>query len=242
MKTLFSIILTILLFNSTFAQFEIYHDDVLVNNNDIFTSNSLEYPNNDFKCTITNPNDFLIRYRISVENLVNNDGGSVTVCLGTNCYTNSISVGDVFPEDGYESLDASSSTEEDGIHITFNNSGNGNYPVDFVFRLFEVDEFYEELGPGITFTYRYDPDSTTGYADQELKGVKVFPTFSNTSVKVDSSVKISSKVFDLQGRLLIELPYNDFAVIDISQLSPQTYFLVCEDIDGRKFSQKIVKL
>ncbi|MDP0995690.1 hypothetical protein, partial [Klebsiella pneumoniae] len=77
------------------------------------------------------------------------------------------------------------------------NEGDGtNYPMDFVWRFFQVDENDNEIGESITYTYRFDPNLSVSDIENNL-GVNLQNTIAENYLKIESVNPLGFEIFSL---------------------------------------------
>ncbi len=222
------------------AQFTMVANGAEVNDNDIFTFAANEQ---ELSVKITNNSDISQQYVFEVMELTNTDGSGFQICISS-CYMD-IAVGDVYPprNEAPLTLDSGATTADNLIHFLNTNAGDGtNYPMDYVFRLYEVDADGEMLGTPLNFTYRYDP-TISGIDDNTIPGVKVSQLWDEHSIIINAPVTLTSAaVFDVQGRLVINQALDSNSCeLNLSRLNGQVFVLVCTDDKGNTFTQKVIK-
>lgn len=222
-----------------YSQFDVKNSGNLISSGHVFNFTSNVYPSCKLNLQLTNTSSSNHEYLIKVENLINNDGSMFQICLNV-CYSG-IQIGDTYPNrnDGILSLNAGASTSTDGIYLMNVDNVGTIFPMDYVFKIYETDGFGGELGTPFYFTYRYDPNTASVSSLKEK--TMVSPTLATDVVNVISDVKIKTTLMDMQGRLLQTNDAVINPVINVAELVPQTYLLICEDEQGNQFTQKIVK-
>jgi|JI9StandDraft_1071089.scaffolds.fasta_scaffold135655_2 hypothetical protein len=220
------------------AQFTITHNTETYSNGVILTTNSLTAPDNEIGFYLNNTSEEIIKYKIASTQLVNNNGSTMQVCIGVACYPPGVTLGEVFPPSSPVSVEPS---ENSYIHLISSNAGTGSFPVDFVFKIYLLDDNNVETGTPFYFTYRYDPNAIS-IADTFAQSTSVFPTYSSDFIHVQAQERVQSSVFDLQGRMLLSHSFQSNPIIDLSSLANQVYILVVENEKGEKFTQKVFKI
>ncbi len=218
-----------------YSQFTVTHDTETYQSNVVLITSSLESPGNEIGFNVNNISGSLMKFKIATVELINNDGTTMQVCIGTNCYAPGVTVGEVFPSGNPASIAVGGYSY---VHLVSTNSGIATGPVDFKFKIYQVNDLNQEIGTPFFFTYRYDATAGTN----ELKNnSNVYPTLATDVVYVTSDVKLKTTLMDMQGRWLQTNDAVINPVINVAELAPQTYLLICEDEHGNQFTQKIVK-
>ncbi len=222
-----------------FSQFSVTHNSETYTSGIVLTTNSIVAPGNEIGFDVNNLSTGIFKFRVAAVELVNNDGSTMQVCIGTACYAPGVTVGEVFPSGANPiSIPVGGFSY---IHLISENVGIVAGPVDFKFKIYQVNDFNSEVGTPFYFTYRYDP-SAMSMEDQQLNKVLMYPSLASDYVHIQAENEVKISIFDLQGRRLIYQDFQTNPTLDVSALIPQTYVLVAEDREGRQSSQKIIKM
>ncbi|MCC7520127.1 MAG: T9SS type A sorting domain-containing protein [Flavobacteriaceae bacterium] len=227
----------------TQAQFTIQSGSTVITSGHVFTYNTIDYPASKLALTITNNSTETKQYLIKVEDLINTTGDVFQVCINV-CYID-IEIGNTYPlrSDNVDViLTAGASTANNQIYLLNMDTGNGTFPMDHVFRIYEVDSEGNEIGTPFFFTYRYDPGAIISIEESFNHSTSVFPTYSHDLIYVQAQERVKSSVFDLQGRMLLSNSFQSDPTIDLSSFANQVYILVVENEKGEKFTQKVFKI
>ena len=183
-----------------------------------------------------------IDVRVKVEQITNTDGDEFQFCFATLCIF-SIEEGAVYPEQGGPVTIPAGGTNVEFDKFQNENAGDGeNYPLDYVFKFFQVDENDEEIGESITFTYRFDPNLSTIDHSLNAMGVTLKNTIGNNSIWFDSTASVNYQMFDLNGRSIQSQFFAEGShQVGISQLKAGLYLLKFTDNQGRTATAKFVK-
>ena len=191
---------------------------------------------------ITNTSGGTIDMRLEYVSMTNGDGTGTWLCVfGTCLAPGGISVGDVFPYAGtnsFTTIDAGVTTNyEDHFYNTY---GEGStFPLDYVFRFFEVDAVGNEIGDSITFTYRYD--GTASVEDKNEISFSLFPTLATDFVNLTVAEKVSAQLINTQGQIIKQYKFEAGTnKIDVSFLSKQLYYIVLANNTGKRSLSKII--
>lgn len=196
----------------------------------------------DLSFDITNTSSETIDMRLEYVSMTNGDGTGTYLCVFGSCLApGGIDVGDVFPTAGtntYTTIEAGV-TADYGDHF-YNTYGDGtNFPLDYVFRFFQVDAAGDEIGDSITFTYRYD--GTASLEDKMELTHLIYPTISSDFVNLQVQDHVTGQLLNTQGQLIQEYNFDSGTnVIDVSMLSKQLYYLVLTNRNAQRAISKII--
>jgi hypothetical protein len=191
--------------------------------------------------SIENSSSDPINVKIKVEEITNTDGSEVQFCIGGNCLVQ-IDEGTIYPISGNPiEVAAGGNTMQQFDHFQNDNAGDGsNYPMDYVFKFFQVDEDDNEIGNPITFTYRFDPNLSVSGFENNL-GVTLQNTLAIDLLTVRSMKSLNFEILNINGQLM------DFSRIDsginnlnVSNFNPGVYFIRFADENGNTTTMKFV--
>ncbi len=221
------------------AQFTVAtHDGTPINDGDVFTFSELG-TDADLSFDVTNTSSSVIDMRLEYVNMTNGDGSGTNLCVFGSCLPPGvIHVGDVFPSGGTNTFTQIDPGETGSYSDHFFNTDPGdgtNYPIDYVFRFFEVDG----SGTPITFTYRYD--GTISVEDMAQIAFKLYPTISSDFVNLEVNETVSARLLNTQGQLIKQYSFKSGThAIDIRSFSKQMYYLVLTNKKGHKSLSRII--
>ncbi len=233
------ILITILLLSYLgFAQFTVATSDgAPINDGDVFTFNTTNYPHNSIEFVVTNPTNQDMDVVIFVESITNTNGSGMEICFGL-CYSG-VSTHTSYPTDSPYHLAANSSSEPYGNHI-LNNATNGSLVLEYVLKFTQVDGNGNQIGTPVTITYRYD--QTASVNDNTLNDVKVFPTIvKNKIINIDTNQDLSVSFVDIQGKTVKEIKATvGLNQVDVSALNTGNYFILLSNNEGKEYFKKII--
>lgn len=175
-------------------------DGTPINEGDLFTYSTLTYPQASMDFHIHNNASTPTLVKVKSVSITNADGSGLELCVGPVCLS-SIHAGSSYPSSAV-SIPANSVNTTN--HVYNLDGGDGeNYPMDYVFKVYQLNSSGAEVGNSITFTYRYQPN---------LK-VNAFESLSNAGLSIDSNVISTAlsyqatesgtiTIFDLNGKLV----------------------------------------
>lgn len=229
--------LIILLSITTYSQFTLATDDgTPINDNDVFTFNSIAYPYANLEFVVTNTAGNAIDVVITVETVTNTNGSLMELCFGL-CYTGIVQ-GNSYPDTPYH-LEAGASSEPHGNH--FLNTADGSQVITYLFRFHEVDGSGNEIGTPLRVTYTYDPNAAV-VGDFNQVNFDVFPTLVNNGlIKINTNEDLILTFIDSLGRIVKQenISANTNA-LDISDLNSQIYYIKAQNNQGLKTIKKII--
>jgi hypothetical protein len=193
------------LFVTTFtnAQFTVTdYDGVQILDGDIRGFNSTVASDATLYFWINNlsPDDDIF-IKIKLESITNSDGSSFQFCFGTLCIFD-VDEGQTYPTSGIPETIPAGGTNPQFDKFQNENEGNGSdYPIDYVWKFFQVDGDGNEIGESMTFTYRFDPNLSALDFDNNL-GVTLQSTIVNDFIEVKSVNQVNFEIFSLNGALI----------------------------------------
>ncbi len=246
MKNIYLTISLILLSIVTIqAQFTVAtHDGDPITDGSIFTFSALGEEHAALGLVITNTSTGIIDMRLEYVSITNGDDLGDWICIFGGCLPPpNVTVGDILPLGGtndWTTLAPGETTFERNDHFYNTDVGDGvNYPIEYVFRFFEVDINGNEIGDSITFTYRYD--GTASIEDMAQVGYKLYPSVSSDFVNLVVNESVSARMFNTQGQFVKEYDFvSGSHIIDVSSLSSQLYYLILSNKQGQQSLAKIV--
>lgn len=243
MKKIILSALVLLTFSfSTVAQFTVSKaDGTAVTNGQTLTFNSILYAQASLALKITNTAATAINVRIKCQNMINTDGQLMEVCFGPDCY-GTTAIGNVFPASG--SVNITTGGVDTSAHFFNNDLGISlSAPVDYVFKIYQVDDFGSQMGTPFIFTYRYDATlSNNTVGGLSTKSVTIKSTTIDNNLDLEVNSKSDFTIYDLNGKLVLanKLDYG-MQSVDVSNLSSGLYLINFIDEKADAFSLKFVK-
>jgi len=235
-------IIALLLFEvSLNAQFTVAKsDNTPLTNGHILSFNSIVYAQAALALKITNTNANTINLKLKCTALTNTDGSLMEVCFGPDCYSGTI-VNQVFPTSTVVSV--GSGQVNSTAHFTNGDAvGNGNFPMDYTFKIYQVNGLGSEIGTPFTFTYRYNPNLSNAEVSQQFKGVLIKSTLVTSTLELEVQNQGTIKIYDLNGKQVYSGSLNQGnQLVDVSNLSSNLYIVNFTNNEGISFSQKILK-
>lgn len=243
-----SILFTFLFLSTfSFAQFTVEdYDGMPILDGDIRTFNT------------TNPSDAALYFWINnlsqvdeiymfikLESITNGDGSSYQFCFGLLCIFD-VHEGQTYPlpDQGQPAVPITippGGTNPPQNKFQNENPGDGtNYPVDYVWRFFQVDQNGDETGDEITFTYRFDP--TLNVNDLENNSnVFLQNTIVSDHLIVQSLDKMNFEIFSITGQLL-KIGQTDSGIsnINTTEFTTGVHFIKFTDSNGSTSTMKFV--
>ncbi|MGE8555995.1 MAG: T9SS type A sorting domain-containing protein [Chryseobacterium jejuense] len=220
-------------------------DGAPINNGQIITYNTTnEHPAN-LHYKIKNTSSSPINFRIKVSDIKNADGSSFQFCYLNICLP-FISSGAVYPPNSKPAITIPGNSELSAGYTMWNSdTGTGNFPIDYELKYYMVDDFNNEFGTPVTFTYRYDPNAVLKVEDVKA-GTKPFAEISSTVVKdnihVTSKENVSYIVYNMEGRSVLEGKLKkERDQIGSATLSPGAYMILFKNDKGKTIAKKIIK-
>ena len=242
MKNIFTTVLC-LIATCAFSQLSLKQlDGTPINNGDVFSFSELAEPGNYLGLKVYNTseeNDLI--FRAQIMSITNSDGTNLQLCVSNFCLPaitagNSYpSLPDVIPPGGQNS---------NFDHMQNSNPGiNPNLPVEYVIRIFQVNENNVEIGnDSVTFTYRYNPTLANTSFDLNNMGIAMKSNVIGDQMELQTANNVQLQLFDLNGKST-----GNFALlsgnnsVDVSGLSAGIYIATFSTTDGKQASVKMIK-
>ena len=225
------------------SQISITSYGVPVTNGAVLAKNQIGYPQAEILFRVRNNGTTTTNVWAKCESLLNNNGSMFQFCFADVCFAE-VQQGVVYPIQALTLTPGSSNGNFD--HFLNDNSGNGTYPLDFVFKFFQTNQATQggtEVGNAITFTYRFDPTLSTDEVDQlQTSGVIVKSTVIDTELNLDVLKGTAMTIYDLNGKSVYgtNLEYG-IQSIDFSNLSAGIYIISFTNEEGITSTKKIIK-
>lgn len=241
MKKILFLLLVMLVSNSNAQITLTKHDGTIISDGQVLVFNSLVYAQSELAFYVNNVSSSSTRVKIRCESITNSDGSGMELCFGNVCLS-SVSAGNSYPNAPVTIAGNSSSGNFD--HFLNANAGDGvNYPMDYVFKFYQLDNSSNEVSNAITMTYRYSPTlAINNFSALENLGVKLKSTLIDSSLEFENSANVNMELFDLNGKLVNNQNFTSGSQsVDISNLSNNVYILNFSNQEGKKSSIKIIK-
>lgn len=209
----------------------------------VHTFSHLGDPDGTLSFDITNTSGTQIDMRLEFVSMTNGDDTGDWICVFGVCLPpTSTTPGDVLPLAGsnnFTRIDPGVTTDY-GDHFYNTDPGDGaNYPLDYVFKFFEVDGSGNEINDPITFTYRYD--GTAAVEDIAQVGFELYPNVSSDFVNLKINENVSAQLINTQGQLIKQYNFNAGThSIDVSSFSKQMYYLKLSNEQGQQSLAKLI--
>jgi hypothetical protein len=241
-----SLLFTFLFFTTfTFAQFTVTdYDNVPILDGDIRGFNSVIPSEATLYFWINNESaDEDIYIKIKLESILNSDGSSFQFCFATLCIE-SVEEGQTYPAspppNDFITIPAGGTNPQFDKFQNENEGDGTNYPIDYVWKFFQVDGNGDEIGESITFTYRYDPNLSVSDFENSM-GVSLQNTLATDMLTVSSINPLNYKIFNINGQLMnsshIGSGINN---INVSGLNYGVYFIKFANEMGNTTTMKFV--
>ncbi|WP_333597643.1 T9SS type A sorting domain-containing protein [Chryseobacterium flavum] len=194
---------------------------------------------------IKNTSSSPINVRIKVMDIINATGSNFQFCYLTTCLP-FISKNSIYPANSKPAINIPANSEVSSGYTMWNSdTGTGAFPIDYVFKYYLVDDFNNEYGIPVIFTYRYDPGAIL-QVDDTQKNEKTFVQISSTVIKnsidVISIEDLSYSLYNLDGRILSGGTLKKGKdQIDVSVLNSGMYIITFRNNIGKTISKKIIK-
>lgn len=224
------------------AQMSVSLNGVTIADNQIFSYDNTSYPQASLDFKVNNNSSSSINVRIECVDTVNSDGSGMELCFGNVCLS-SVHHGTSYPS---APVTIAPNSMDTGVNHFYNtNLGDGqNYPMDYIFRFYQVDAQGQEVGNAITLTYRYTSAlGISGFSNALTNmGVSLKSTTVHDQIELIISKNVQVTLYDMNGKILTQkaMLVGDQS-LDVSNLSTGTYLLNFYTSSGQKASAKVIK-
>lgn len=215
-------------------------DGTIINDGDVLTFTQVTDPANYLGLKIYNSSAEDVIVKVKVISFPAGQGSNLQLCIDPICVSNLIA-GNSYPSFG--STIPANGQNGNADHFLNSNLGNGTSNIDYVLKLFRVDENNVEVGNSITFTYRYSPTLGNTIFDQlAALGFTLKSTFIKSVIDLQVTKPTSMNIYELNGKLITthRLVVGENAV-EVSNLATGVYIVDLITYEGTKFTIKIIK-
>ena len=243
MKKILLSALVLLAFSfSSEAQFTVSKTDgTPVASGQTLSFNSIVYAQASLALKINNTSSGAINVRIMCQSMTNTNGQLMEVCFGPDCYATT-SVNQVFPSSG--SVNIALGGVDSSSHFFNNDLGiSTSTPLDYVFKIYQVNTFGTQIGTPFIFTYRYDASlSNNTVGGLNTKGVSIKSTVVENNLDFEVNSKSDFTIYDLNGKLVLAntLDYG-VQTVDVSNFVSGLYLINFVNEKGDSSSLKFMK-
>lgn len=180
-----------------------------------------------------------IYMKIQLESITNADGSDYQFCFGDLCIFD-VHEGTVYPTSGDPEVIAPGGTNFPDNKFQNDDLGDGTYPMDFVWKFFQVDDNDNEIGTPLRFTYRFDPNLSVDELENTL-GVTLENTLVFETLNVQSQNNLDFEIFNLNGQMI---QTNQIAPghtnINVENLQEGMYFIKFANSSGQTSTSKFI--
>lgn len=227
---------------TSYAQISVLRGDGSpINEGDIISYSTTAYPQANLDFHIHNGGASATLVRMRAVSITNSTGSALELCIGPVCLS-SIHSGSAYPSSAF-SIPANS-TDIYANHIWNADAGDGvNYPMDFTFKVYQLDGSGNEIGNSVTFTYRYTGAlSTNTFGSLTQTGLSLKGTLVQNQIEYNATTNGTISVLDTNGRIVksTSVTIGD-GIISTENLSNGFYILEFTNQDKKTASIKILK-
>lgn len=243
MKKILLSALVLLTFSvNAIAQFTVSKTDgTSVSNGQTLSFNSIVYAQASLALKINNTSTGAINVRMTCQSMSNTNGLLMEVCFGPDCY-GTTSVNDVFPASG--SVNIATGGIDTSAHFFNSDLGiSTSSPVDYVFKIYQVNNFGNEMGTPFIFTYRHDATLSNNTVEElNTKSVTVKSTIVESKLDLEVNSKSNFTIYDLNGKQVLasKLEYG-IQSVDVSNFASGVYLINFVNEKGATSSLKFIK-
>jgi hypothetical protein len=216
-------------------------DGTPINNGDIFTFTELTEPGAYLGLKIYNTseeNDMLFKAR--VVDITNSNGANLQLCVGDVCLMN-ITEGSAYPSFA-ASLPPGGENSNFDHFVNYNAGIDTSLPVEYVIRIFQINESGAEIGNSVQFTYRYQPQLSTGEFSPEAIGIVMKSNFVGDLFELTSAKTAKLELFDMTGKMVSRAALSAGQnAVDVSSFGSGVYIATFTTDEGKTATAKIVR-
>ena len=221
-------------------------DGTVINDGQVFTFSSMVYAQAvlGFYVQNTSTTDN-IRVKIKCESITNADGSNMQLCFGGVCLA-SITAGNSYPS-GQPVVVAPGATTINAFDDFYNqNPGDGtHYPMDYVFKFYQMDTSNMIIGNAVTITYRYNPTlNTAGFNWNSLSnmGIVLKSNVTSTALEIEAHQETTVDLYDVTGKVVGQKTLTSgLNSVDVSALQSGLYLLNFNNASGQRATMKFIK-
>ena len=219
-------------------------DGTVINDGQIFTFSSTVYAQAvlGFYVQNTSTTDN-IRVKIRCESITNADGSNMQLCFGNVCLS-AITAGNSYPS-GQPVIIAPGATTINAYDDFYNqNPGDGtNYPMDYVFKFYQMDTSNAIIGNSVTITYRFNPTlNTTEFNAIGAMGIVLKSNVTSSALEIETQQASTVALYDVTGKAVGQRALaSGLNTVDVSGLESGLYLLNFNNALGQRATMKFIK-
>lgn len=216
-------------------------DGTVITDGSVFSYNSVDTDESILHFVVYNTATNDIKVRVLCESITNSDGSDFEFCFGGNCMPFVI-VGQNYPPSGFTLPAGSNSGDGDHFWNKKAVSTTGLYPMNFVFKFYQIDAFGNQIGSPVRITYKSLENLTTNEVDFNKYGISLKSTLINDNIELNAKIAGNIYLFDSTGKLVTsKIIYKGENKINVSQSKSGIYILNFEGNDGKIGNIKLIK-
>ncbi|MDR6921492.1 MULTISPECIES: T9SS type A sorting domain-containing protein [Chryseobacterium] len=220
-------------------------DGTPIANGQIITYNTVNEMPANLHYKIKNTSGFPINIRIKITDIVNATGSSFQFCYLSTCLP-FVTKNAVYPANSKPAISIGANSEVSNGYTMWNSdTGSGTFPIDYVIKYYMVDDFNNELGTPVTFTYRYNPNAVLNVSDvkkDQNSFANIYSTLIMDNIKIISKENGFYSIYNMEGRTISEGGIKKGEnLIDSSVLLSGAYIVTLKNDKGEIISKKVIK-
>ena len=186
-----------------------------------------------------------IRVKIKCESITNADGTNMQLCFGGVCLS-SITAGNSYPS-GQPVIVAPGATTINAFDDFYNqNPGDGtHYPMDYVFKFYQMDTSNAIIGTPVTITYRFNPTlNTAGFNFNSLSnmGISLQSNSTASTLEIEAHQTTAIEIYEVTGKVVERKTLGSgLNTIEVSSLHSGMYLLRFSNASGQRATVKFIK-
>jgi hypothetical protein len=223
------------------AQFSVTkHDGTPIADNQVLTFSSLNYADAILEFYVHNNSNAPISMQIECVDITNGSGAGMELCFGNVCLS-SVSEGHSYPNIPVTIMPGETNSQFD--HFLNSNPGDGQNPIEYLFRFYMVNSEGDEIGSSTSFIYRYAPQlGLPGFGSSEAGKMGILVKSASNNLEIQSMQNADMAIYDMNGKLVANQKLTvGVSAIDTAHMAAGVYILNFKNEEGKTASEKFVK-
>lgn len=216
-------------------------DGTVITDGSVFSYNTVDTEESILHFVVYNTAATDIKVKILCESITNSDGSDFEFCFGGNCMP-FVTVGQNYPPNGFTLPAGSNSGDGDHFWNKKAVSTTGSYPMNFVFKFYQVDGFGSPIGSPVRITYKSLEQLAVNEVDFAKYGISLKSTIINDDIKFEAKNAGTIYLFDASGKLVTSKAINKGEnTVNVNTLKSGIYILNYESNNGKTGNIKLIK-
>ena len=180
----------------------------IIQDNEILSFNSVEYPDASFSFFVRNLTDETIFVRSQITSISGTDGSGMEFCFGE-CYFG-VSENFSYPLASFVEIESGQVQTSVGDHFYNQDVGDGETPVEYTFRFYMVDANGDEVVsvPELITSYSINYSYSSSLSLTEINNINFEVLYNSDVLNITSPVNCELEIRDILGRKIADLDLN----------------------------------